>query len=131
MYEYLKFETVNLEDSQITNAELSFAVSKSWVNENGIDKYSIKLNRYTTLWEELNTGLIDENEENYYYTAQSTGFSYYAITGKNITETLTEEQLIEETQTSNLKIIIYSVLAVILILGLILFLIHEFKNNNV
>lgn len=66
----------------IDEGHIDFRVSKSWVEENGIDPYTIVLNRYSDgTWNSLSTEMTDEDDEYYYFTAATPGFSLYAITG--------------------------------------------------
>jgi hypothetical protein len=70
--------------NNIENAVICFKVEKSWIQDNKIDKSSITLNRFTDkVWNQLPTHLSGENEKFIYYTAETLGFSPFAITGKN------------------------------------------------
>ncbi|MDQ1254329.1 MAG: hypothetical protein QG646_3560, partial [Euryarchaeota archaeon] len=69
----------------IENAVVEFKVEKSWVQNNSIDKASITLNRFNdTNWDALPTNLSGEDDQYLYFTAQTTGFSSFAITGKAV-----------------------------------------------
>ena len=92
----------------IENAVVEFKVEKSWIQEKHIDKASITLNRYNdSKWDALPTNLSGEDDKYLYFTAQTTGFSSFAITGKAVTsgtanETQTETKIVNpENNASN------------------------------
>jgi PGF-pre-PGF domain-containing protein len=65
--------------STISNPQISFTVEKAWLEENDIDLANIRLMRYTTKWNELETTVTKEDSELVYFTAQTPGFSPFAI----------------------------------------------------
>ncbi|RXA20981.1 PGF-pre-PGF domain-containing protein [Methanosarcina sp. MSH10X1] len=70
-------------ESNLENAVIHFRVEKSWIEENDIDQASIVLNRYNdSKWNPLSTGLSGEDDRYLYFTAETPGFSPFAITGK-------------------------------------------------
>jgi PGF-pre-PGF domain-containing protein len=76
----------------IENAVVCFKVEKSWIKDRSIDQSSITLNRYSdNKWDQLPTGLSEEDDKYLYFTAQTPGFSPFAITGRT-TATGTEIQ---------------------------------------
>ena len=67
----------------IENAAVNFKVEKSWIQDKNIDKSSITLNRFNdTKWDALPTNLTGEDDKYLYFTAETPGFSSFAITGK-------------------------------------------------
>lgn len=67
----------------IENSEICFKVEKSWVQEKDIDQASISLNAYSDKkWEQLSVSPSGEDEKFLYFTAETPGFSSFAITGK-------------------------------------------------
>ncbi|WP_445474996.1 PGF-pre-PGF domain-containing protein [Methanococcoides methylutens] len=85
----------------IENVNVEFKVLKSWVNENNIDRSSITLNRYhDDKWNSLNTVEIAEKEDqdHFYFSAETPGFSPFAITGEKVqvAETAIENEISEE-----------------------------------
>ncbi|WP_410509153.1 PGF-pre-PGF domain-containing protein [Methanosarcina hadiensis] len=67
----------------IENSEVCFRVEKSWVQEKSIDQDSITLNTYRDKkWEQLPVILSEEDDKFLYFTAETPGFSSFAITGK-------------------------------------------------
>lgn len=86
----------------IENSVVSFKVEKSWVQDKSIDKSSITLNSYADKkWNALPTDLSGEDDKYLYFSAKTSGFSYFAITGKiAATEAGTEKQSEPEVQSS-------------------------------
>jgi len=130
VYKYLNIWVGNngyATPNNIENAVVCFKVEKSWIQDKKIDKSSITLNRYSDMtWSKLPTSLSSEDDKYLYFTAQTPGFSPFAITGKikatvqpadgktqtanvNVTQTETNtenttvstEQKPEQTQSSN------------------------------
>ena len=88
----------------IENPVICFKVEKAWIQDKKIDQSSIALNRYSDkTWEQLPVSLLSEDEEYLYFTAETPGFSSFAITGKANTspeETVTEIQPGDESDNS-------------------------------
>lgn len=90
----------------IENSILCFKVEKAWMQENRTDSSSIALNRYNDgKWEQLPVSILKEDDEFTYFTAETTGFSSFAITGKgnNASENVTELGSELETRSVNLQ----------------------------
>ncbi|ODV48888.1 PGF-CTERM protein/PGF-pre-PGF domain-containing protein/methanogen extracellular protein (TIGR04279 family) [Methanohalophilus euhalobius] len=68
-----------LYEDVIEDATISFSVDKTWLDENDVDSSNIRLLRYTTEWTPLPTTMIGEDEDKVYYTADTPGFSSFAI----------------------------------------------------
>lgn len=67
----------------IADPTISFKVEKSWINENNIDKPTIRLNRYCDgNWNQLMTTMLGEDARYLYFESQTPGFSPFAITGE-------------------------------------------------
>lgn len=67
----------------IENASVDFKVEKSWIQDKNIEKSSITLNSYDDAkWNALPTNLAGEDDKYLYFTAETQGFSPFAITGK-------------------------------------------------
>jgi PGF-pre-PGF domain-containing protein len=86
----------------IENPVICFKVEKSWLQDKNIDKASIKLNRYNDKkWTQLPVKQLKEDNEYLYLTAETPGFSFFAITGEAVEkETVTEKK--PETDTSKI-----------------------------
>lgn len=69
-------------EEEIASPTLEFKVANSWFVSNGIARNGVALFRYTTTWEELPTTLGIDNGTFTTYTAETPGFSYFAIGAK-------------------------------------------------
>jgi PGF-pre-PGF domain-containing protein len=84
--------------TNIENAVVGFKVEKSWIQDKNIDKSSLTLNRYNDkTWNQLPTSLSSEDDTYVYLTAQTPGYSYFAITGK-IAASKTVQPAVDKTQ---------------------------------
>ena len=63
----------------ISDPKISFSVDKGWISENDIDPATVKLLRYTTEWTELKTTKTGDDVDKIYYSAETPGFSPFAI----------------------------------------------------
>jgi len=87
VYNYLNIWVGNggygSDEDNLENAVACFRVEKAWIQDKGIDKSSIILNRYNDKkWNELPTTLLSEDDKYLYFTAETPGFSPFAITGE-------------------------------------------------
>jgi PGF-pre-PGF domain-containing protein len=66
----------------ITKAVINFTVPQSWLDEHRIDPGNIVLYRQTSnCWEALPTTMLSTKDGTVYFSAESTGFSLFAIAG--------------------------------------------------
>ena len=87
----------------IENAVVCFKVEKSWLKDRNINQSTITLNRYSdNKWNQLPTSLSEEDDQYLYYIAQTPGFSYFAITGRN-TSITTSWFSTDKTQPESIK----------------------------
>lgn len=64
------------------NAQINFRVKKTWITEKEISENTIALYRYSEgKWSPLPTTLIREDKVYFYFTAETPGFSPFAISG--------------------------------------------------
>ncbi|MBI4173295.1 MAG: PGF-pre-PGF domain-containing protein, partial [Candidatus Aenigmarchaeota archaeon] len=82
VFQYLKIEKTNIDDSKLKAATVKFKVTQKWLSDNGIDKSTVTLNRYVKSWEKLLTKPFKEDATNAYYEATTPGFSVFAISGE-------------------------------------------------
>ena len=89
-YLYLNLELtgndIDLTSEDMESIKIKFKVEKSWLEDNKIEKSSIKLLRYVNGWEILTTTLDSEDSNYVYYEATTPGFSTFAIVGTPTTE---------------------------------------------
>ena len=92
-------------EKNIENAIVCFKVEKSWIQDKCIDQSSIILNRYSDKkWNELPTNLLREDDKYLYFTAETPGFSSFAITGEITTDSGAEiepENKVRKENTGN------------------------------
>lgn len=78
------------ESGTFESAVVDFKVPRSWVEENNIDEASPVLNRYhDNAWTSLPTEKTGEDDEYFYFRAETPGFSCYSITGEKKDITIT------------------------------------------
>ncbi|MEA3430011.1 MAG: MopE-related protein, partial [Nanoarchaeota archaeon] len=92
VHEYIEVLTEGIEDSDISEAKIEFAVSKSFVK----DGYEVVLKRYESEWVDLETELIDSDSDYFYYSAVTPGFSYFAISLKQAEVVI--EEVVDEVE---------------------------------
>ncbi|AYK16083.1 MAG: PGF-pre-PGF domain-containing protein [Methanosarcina flavescens] len=89
------------DEENLENAVICFKVDKSWIQEKGVDKTSITLNRYDDKkWSELPATLLREDNRYLYFTTETPGFSPFAITGK-LTAKENLFEILPEPETEN------------------------------
>ena len=80
VYQYISL--VPARYNTITKAVINFTVPQSWLDENHIDPKSIVLYHQTANgWEALPTTVLSTKDGTVYFSAESTGFSLFAIAG--------------------------------------------------
>ena len=85
VYKYLEITKTGIQTSQMSSVKINFKVPKSWLASNNIDKNTVSLNRYSDGWTKLATTIRSEDANYVYYTADTPGFSTFAITGQKST----------------------------------------------
>jgi len=143
VFQYLKIEKAGFGDNVFSKANIKFKVDKIWLTQNAVDKNSVALYRFENSWGTLTTTILSEDATTVYYSAETSGFSYFAI-GEKTTSVLPIEQQPGETTgtdgaTTNeegngiiskqTNSIIVLVVLVILIVGLIGFFISRGKKH--
>ncbi|RXA17230.1 PGF-pre-PGF domain-containing protein, partial [Methanosarcina sp. MSH10X1] len=62
-----------------------------WLEDKDIDRNSIILNRYSDKkWSQLPAKLLKEDSKYLYFTAETPGFTHFAVTGKSVEKTSAE-----------------------------------------
>lgn len=96
IYTYLKAEA-DLKQADISTVSLKFKVKKGWLAQEGFLAEEIVLKRFNnSTWETLPTTHRNNDAEYHYYTAESDGFSYFAITAEKKSAPATTEPKEEE-----------------------------------
>jgi len=87
VYKYLEITKGNITNANISLVKIKFKVAKAWLNNNNISSNSIALQRYSAgSWTKLTTEKVDEDSSYYYYVAETTALSIFAITGEFVVE---------------------------------------------
>ncbi len=83
VYQAFDINTIGINDTNIANATIEFKVNKTWLEEQNLTTEDVKLYRKTenvwNPWQALNTSLINEDSQYYYFSAISPGFSTFVI----------------------------------------------------
>jgi PGF-pre-PGF domain-containing protein len=85
VYQYVRIENLDAGDlsGHIEKATIKFKVKKSWLIGRNLSEDDIVLSRYNgKRWIDLETIMGDKDDDHVYYDAESSGFSYFAITIK-------------------------------------------------
>lgn len=94
VYSYLNISVENVEEDDIDTVRIVFRVNKSWILSNGLDEDKIFLNRFVNNeLVKLPTKKVSEDSVCgcIYYEAESSGFSYFVITGEKELDEIVEE----------------------------------------
>ncbi|MBU3905146.1 MAG: PGF-pre-PGF domain-containing protein, partial [Nanoarchaeota archaeon] len=119
VYKYLQFTPTKISETDLSTAKIKFKVTNSWLTDNNIDPDTVALNRWITRWNKLPTVKTSEDSTYTYYEAETSGFSYFAITGTQfaapVEDTTATEEIIEPLKETNWMVI--GIIVVILIIG--------------
>lgn len=106
---YRYFNLTSNIGSSIDFVHFEFRVERSWIVERNINELSVTLNRHADgIWEPSPTQKVGEDSAFFYYSAESPGFSVFAVTG-------------EEKTPVNWPLI-GGIVAIVVIIGVILFI---------
>jgi len=90
IYMYLDIKLTSedgyIEEDKIELMKFEFIVSKTWINENNINKETIYLMRYHDEWQNLTTTLVSEDDIYVYYESETPGLSTFAVVGGELIE---------------------------------------------
>jgi len=103
-FAYMGITGFNFQSADLENAVMKFRVNNTWIEENNIDTDTVKLMRLVnSSWTELPTELSFDGAQWMYYTAETTGFSYFAITGEEKSEAEAEQTVVQENLTEDVN----------------------------
>jgi len=97
--------TGGIKAEDVKESKIFFKIAKKWLADNALDKEKIALYRYAdNKWNALATKLTQEDETTIYYSAETPGFSYFAIAESEVAAEaiapIKEEQSVEEAPVS-------------------------------
>jgi PGF-pre-PGF domain-containing protein len=85
---YESIEIIWVNPAAITNGRIQFSVLGSWLREKHIDPTRVVLLRsHDNVWTELPTTFDHQEGDNYYYYADTSGFSYFAVSERRVVPT--------------------------------------------
>ncbi len=96
VYKYLNINKENLDDANLKSAKVSFFVARTWLAENGVAPANVVLKRYADRWQDLPTKVLTSDDENFYFEAETPGFSVFAIGVKAAAPAAEAEEEAEE-----------------------------------
>jgi PGF-pre-PGF domain-containing protein len=86
---YESIEIIWVNPAVITIGRIHFSVLGSWLREKHIDPTRVVLLRsHDNVWTELPTTFDHQDGDNYYYYADTTGFSYFAVSERRVVPTV-------------------------------------------
>ena len=124
VYQYFEIN-INLTEDEIKNAELTFEVPVSWLNDNNLLKETVVLNTFEDAeWKELSTKMIDEKDSVLSYKSKLKHFSYFSITAKSELEKSWFRNLIPP-KFGTKYFVIFGLIILIAVLLVVYYLIRE------
>ena len=88
VFQYMQIKVDNVAD-KLNKATISTKVKKTWVSDNALTKDKVSLFKFDETagkWNELSTTYKSEDNTYYYYDAEVTSFSYFAIGENSVVE---------------------------------------------
>ncbi len=83
VYQYLEIAPKNLKSTDMNKATITFKVTKYWLGATGFKESDVALSRYASnAWNELPTKVLSSDANAVTYSAETPGFSYFAIVSK-------------------------------------------------
>ncbi len=83
IYKVLIVKKVNINDSDMENAAIKFKIPNYWIRFHKISPETIRIGKLESKnWTDLRTAKTAEDKDYYYFLANVTNFSIYAIYGK-------------------------------------------------
>ena len=124
VYEYLDIKLTSgdeyIGETGIQKMNFTFTVSKEWIENESIDKYSVKMMRYHNhSWQILNTSYVNESDDEIRFKAATPGLSVFAVVGDKVVED--SDEIIVETNDMPLWMPFSVILASTATLGIVLF----------
>ncbi|MBN1502390.1 PGF-pre-PGF domain-containing protein [Candidatus Woesearchaeota archaeon] len=83
---FVKIDAANIDYDEVESITVRFPIEKKWLVDNKLDKATVKLNRYSTQWEELETNYLSEDDSYFYFESVTPGFSIFAVTADEVEE---------------------------------------------
>ncbi|ADE35644.1 NosD domain-containing protein [Methanohalophilus mahii] len=92
-----------ISENNADNILIEFKVSKEWTEQNNIDPTTIRMTRFHDGdWQDLPSNEVGEDDEYFYFTAETSGFSVFSIVGDEYKEVI-EELVAEESEVEDVE----------------------------
>ncbi len=133
VYKYFEIITPNIPSNILTSPQITFLVPQEWLTQNQATPEQITLYRHTNAWTALPTTYLGQTGTFHRYTADTPGFSYFAI---GLTNTIIQPspQPMEPSQEQQPSLALsspkLSIKLVLFILGILLLLILFFFTKR-
>ncbi|MGV8171344.1 MAG: PGF-pre-PGF domain-containing protein [Candidatus Woesearchaeota archaeon] len=105
VYSYIEISHTNLNNDNISNAKIRFKVDITWLLNNSLQKKDVILLRYDNIsnsWSELQTNILNEDNNSVYYESISPGLSLFVISTKKAQAPLiTGNEILTEMNTTD------------------------------
>ena len=80
VYQYFAVDFDDLIKSDFSKSKIEFKVKENWIDNKGFNnEHNVRLLKYENGWKELGTVLEFDDSSYVYYTAETNGFSYFAM----------------------------------------------------
>ena len=124
VYEYLDIKLTSedeyIGETGIQTMSFTFTVTKEWIENERIDKQSVKMMRYHNhSWQILNTSYVNESDGEIRFKAITPGLSVFAVVGDKVVED--SDEIIVETNSMPMWMPFSVILASTATLGIVLF----------
>ena len=100
VYQYLEIAPKNLKSTDMNKATITFKVTRYWLNANGFKESDVALSRYASdAWTQLPTKVASSDVDAVTYSAETPGFSYFAI----VSNAVKAEKAVEKPKEPEVK----------------------------
>ena len=84
VYKYFEIN-INIDNSLFSESKVIFKVNKKWLENNGYGNEDIRLKKRVNSWINLDTKYLSQDILNYFYEADTRGFSIFSIVAEKAT----------------------------------------------
>lgn len=107
VYQYLQFSPANFKNEDMTKAVILFKVPQSWLKTMNVKSEDVVLlHLVNTAWEMIAPKIQKTDSENVFYSAETTGFSYFAISAKQtVLPLVPDEQTVSDKKVSTQEVV--------------------------
>jgi len=121
VYKILEIKIIDYGDYS-SNYSINFNVPNAWMSEMNLTSEMIRLYRFNSTWSELNTKVIDSDNEITIFDAQTPGFSYFVIGAKDVNSNtyLSEEIKGKNMNLATQQILVKAVAGVLSVIAILL-----------